>query len=92
MLHEPAVQCGPDASAQYKKQLGVIMFLLYGFFYAVFVGINMIQPIMMEKIVLMGMNLAVVYGFGLIVMALFLALIYNHMCTKHEMSCKEGEK
>ena len=34
------------------------MFLFYGLFYAGFVAINLIRPLLMEAIGLMGMNLA----------------------------------
>ena len=34
--------------------------------------------------VLAGVNLAIVYGLGLIVFAVILGLIYNHACTKKE--------
>lgn len=88
MLHEPAAQSGPDASAEYKMRIGVWMFLLYASIYAVFVAINLIKPLWMEKIVFLGLNLAVVFGFGLIAFALILALIYNHMCGLHEADNK----
>lgn len=94
MLHEPAAQSGPDASADYKANIGVWMFLLYAAVYAAFVAINLLRPLWMEKSVIFGLNLAVVYGFGLIVFALVLALIYNHMCGLHEADSKaaEGDK
>jgi hypothetical protein len=38
----------------------------------------------MEATVFMGLNLAVAYGFFLIVFALVLALIYNRMCAVKE--------
>jgi uncharacterized membrane protein (DUF485 family) len=88
MLHEPASQCGPDASAEYKQNIGVWMFLLYAAVYAVFVAINLLNPLLMEKEIIFGLNLAVVYGFGLIIFALVEALIYNHMCGKHEAANK----
>lgn len=88
MLHEPAAQCGPDASAEYKQNLGVWMFLLYAAVYAIFVAINLLKPLWMEKTVFMGLNLAVVYGFGLILFALVEALIYNQMCLRHEAGNK----
>lgn len=92
MLHEPAAQCGPDASAEYKQTVGVWMFLLYAAVYAVFVAINLLNPLLMEKEVMFGLNLAVVYGFGLIVFALVLAMIYNAMCGSHEAENKgEGK-
>jgi len=49
---------------------------------------------MMECTIIFGLNLAVVYGFFLIIFALILALIYNHMCNVKEkaLSIEEGDK
>ena len=93
MLHEPAGRSGPDRASAYKMRLGAVMFLLYGLIYSGFVAINVVNPTLMETPSLLGMNLACVYGFGLIVLALVLALIYNHMCTAKEKqvnSASEG--
>jgi uncharacterized membrane protein (DUF485 family) len=46
----------------------------------------------MGTIVVGGLNLAIVYGFGLIVVALVLALAYNWACTRHEKSFEGEEK
>ena len=45
----------------------------------------------MEAVVFGGLNLAVVYGFGLIVFALFLALIYNRACGRMEKRLQGAE-
>lgn len=84
MLHEPAAQHGPDPASDYKARLGVWMFLVYCLVYAGFVAVNLLSPESMEQPVLMGMNLAVVYGMGLIVIALILALFYNFLCQVEE--------
>ena len=92
MQHEPSAQQGQDLAADYKSRLGVGMFVLYGLIYAGFVAINVISPVMMEKKVLFGLNLAVIYGFGLIVFALLLALVYNRLCAVRERDMgHEGE-
>lgn len=97
MLHEPAAQAGVDHATAYKMKLGVRLFVVYAVLYFVgFVGISVLKPTLMEKSVLFGMNLAVVFGFGLIVVALVLALVYNRMCTKKEAelngpATEEGE-
>lgn len=86
MLHEPAAAPGSkDLATSYKARFGVWMFLLYGIVYAGFIAINFINPALMEARVLAGLNLAVVYGLGLILFALILALIYNHLCSKREV-------
>jgi hypothetical protein len=94
MLHEPAAKTGKDHATPYKMLLGVKMFIIYAIAYTGFVAINIIKPILMEKIIVLGLNLATVYGFGLIFFALFLALIYNVMCTKKEaaMNNKESDQ
>jgi uncharacterized membrane protein (DUF485 family) len=84
MLHGPAAPTGKDPSSAYKTRLGVWMFLLYAAIYAGFVALNLISPNAMEAVVFLGLNLAVVYGIGLIVFALVLAMIYNHMCGRKE--------
>ena len=85
MLHEPAKDSGPDPASRYKSRLGVGMFLVYCLVYAGFVFINVLtEGQAMQKIVFAGLNLAVVYGMGLIIFALVLALIYNWLCTAKE--------
>ena len=96
MLHEPAAKSGPDPAAEYKTRLGVRMFLFYAVIFTAFVGINVASPVLMELEVFMGLNLAVVYGFGLIIVALVMALIYNAKCTSRETEMnaqggKDGE-
>jgi len=85
LLHEPAAEVGKDHAASYKMRLGVWMFWLYAIVYMGFVAINVMKPVMMENVIIFGLNLAVVYGFGLIIMALVLALIYNALCAKREL-------
>jgi uncharacterized membrane protein (DUF485 family) len=84
MLHgPPAPQGHEDRAAGYKARLGLWMFLLYGVVYAGFVVINTVDPKLMAALVA-GQTLAVVYGFGLIVFALLLALVYNNLCYREE--------
>jgi len=84
MDHGPAVQFGTDNAIKYKSKLGVILFFVYASIYGLFVAINTINPVLMETEVFLGLNLAIVYGFGLIIFAIILGLIYNHLCTKKE--------
>ncbi|MFA5515572.1 MAG: DUF485 domain-containing protein [Desulfuromonadales bacterium] len=83
MGHGPAVKLGVDNATQYKSRIGIGMFLVYLVCYVIFVAINTISPTLMEIDVL-GQNMAVVFGFGLIFFALVLAVIYNHLCTAAE--------
>jgi len=93
MLHEPAAESGPDNAQEYKSRLGVQMFFVYAIFYTAFVALNIISPLAMEKTIVMGLNLAVVYGFGLIVVAVIMALVYNRACSRkeRELNGEEGE-
>jgi uncharacterized membrane protein (DUF485 family) len=84
MLHEPAAQSGHDPAASYKMRLGVWMFLFYAIFYAAFVALNLYDPRLMEKTVLLGLNLATVYGFSLILVAFVQALLYDWLCRACE--------
>ncbi|MBI9017599.1 MAG: DUF485 domain-containing protein [Phycisphaerae bacterium] len=93
MLHEPAQQAKPDPASAYKTRLGVQMFILYCIVYVGFVAINVIKPTLMENIICCGLNMAVVYGFGLIIFAMILAMIFNSMCTakEKELATKDQE-
>ncbi len=92
MLHEPATPATKDPAGAYKMRLGIWMFILYTLFYAGFVAINLIIPSAMSIIVLAGLNLATVYGFALIVVALLEALIYDFFCRKKEAEFARLEK
>ena len=83
MGHGPAVKLGKDNASAYKTKLGVKMFIFYTIFYVGFVAINAIKPSLMQKIVF-GQTLAVTYGFGLLIFALVLAVIYNQLCNNAE--------
>lgn len=84
MGHGQAVKLGKDNAQEYKTALGIKSFIIYTVVYVVFVTINVMNPGLMEMTVFAGLNLAVVYGFALIIFALVIAVIYNHLCTKAE--------
>ena len=85
MLHEPAETVKEkDLAISYKTRLGVWMFIVYALVYIGFILINIINPVLMEQPVIFGLNLAVVYGFGLIVLSIVMALIYNTLCVRKE--------
>ncbi len=92
MDHGPAVELGVDHSAKRKAKLGVKLFVLYCVVYAVFVAIGVVDYKLMGKAVLGNQNLAVVYGFGLIIFAVLLGLVYNWRCTKFENEMNKEEK
>jgi len=51
-------------------------------FYGGFMALSAFWPEVMSKPFLRGVNIAVVYGFALIVAALVLALVYMQACRK----------
>jgi uncharacterized membrane protein (DUF485 family) len=83
MGHGPAVKLGKDNASAYKTKLGIRMFIAYTLVYAIFVALNATTPQTMQSIVL-GQTAAVIWGFGLIGLALVMAVIYNHLCTRAE--------
>ncbi len=91
MDHGPAVELGEDFASEKKSKLGLILCAFYTFVYTGFVAINTIAPTLMEKHIILGLNLAVVYGMGLIILAIIMGIIYNHICTNYEntMNTKE---
>ena len=92
MLHEPAAVHGIDEAAAFKRRLGLIMLAVYGVIYIFFIVINVAWPKVMGTIVVAGLNLAIVFGFALIVIAFLLAIAYNWACTRHEKSFEGEEK
>jgi uncharacterized membrane protein (DUF485 family) len=59
------------------NRLGLALFAIYLVLYGGFVLLAAFSPQWMEITPLAGVNLAIWYGFGLIVAALVLALIYG---------------
>ncbi len=71
----------PDESFERRKSaIGIRMTLLYSLVYAGFVALSVFQPAWMGVRALFGLNLAVTYGLGLIILAILFALIYNQLC------------
>ena len=92
MLHEPATPADKDPAGPYKMRLGIRMFVFYSLFYASFVAINLLSPLTMATIVVAGLNLATVYGFALIIVALIEALIYDGLCRRKEAEFVQAAK
>ena len=82
--HGPAADWGEDKASGYKARLGIYLFIVYCIVYAIYVAINVISPKAMGIVIFAGLNLACVYGFGLILLAIIMGLIYNAMCTAAE--------
>lgn len=84
MLHGEAVKLEKDESAALKSKIGLILFGVYALIYAGFIVINTLTPKTMGTRIILGLNLSVVYGIGLIILAIVMGIAYNHFCTKME--------
>lgn len=77
----------------YNARIGLVLFAIYLMLYGGFVGLNAFAPQTMESTPFAGVNLAVLYGFALILAALVLALIYGWLSKAEETpSRSEGHK
>ena len=77
-MHEPVVNSErSDAGVErYNARLGMGLFVVYLLLYGAFVVINAVWPSWMDRAAGMGLNMAVVYGLGLIALAFVIALVY----------------
>jgi uncharacterized membrane protein (DUF485 family) len=83
MDHGPATEWKTEKSEGFKTKLGLIMFAIYVPIYFAFVLICVLSPKTMS-IDIGSLNLAIVFGFFLIILAMIQALIYNYLCSKKE--------
>jgi uncharacterized membrane protein (DUF485 family) len=65
---------------QRNARLGLWLCGFYVLLYGGFVLLNAFSPETMEQTPLLGVNLAIWYGFGLIVAAILLSLVYGLLC------------
>ncbi|MDG2127950.1 MAG: DUF485 domain-containing protein [Fuerstiella sp.] len=63
-----------------NARLGLQLFCVYLLLYGGFVLLAAFSPATMETTPLAGINLAILYGFALIVGALVMALLYGALC------------
>lgn len=93
MMHGPAAELGKDNSIPKKTRIGIILFFIYFIVYFGFVFIGTLYPKVLNMKAIGGLNLAIVYGMGLIILAAVMGLLYNYICTKYEDTMnKEGEE
>jgi uncharacterized membrane protein (DUF485 family) len=93
MDHGPAVQYEEHEDLiAYKSKVGIKLFFVYALVYVVFVVINTVKPTLMDVKVLFGVNLASIYGFSLIILAIIMGLIYNSICSKKESEMEAKER
>lgn len=81
-----------ESLTQQKSRLGVRLFFVYLICYAGFVILGVFKYELLAKTVFAGLNLAIVYGIGLIAFAVVLGLIYNYYCTKYENQAAQQQE
>ncbi|MFC1995805.1 DUF485 domain-containing protein [Chloroflexota bacterium] len=83
MEHGPEMEWPTEKSQGFKTKLGLIMFAIYTPIYFSFILIAVVNPKIMAKDI-GSLNVAIVYGFGIIILAIVQALVYNYICQKRE--------
>ena len=83
MEHGPSTEWQVEKSRTFKTRLGLIMFAIFTPVYLAFILISVISPATMAKDI-GSLNVAIVYGFGIIVLAIIQAVIYNAICSNKE--------
>ena len=79
----PAEHTGEHHSTiSHNARLGLILFVIYCSIYGTFVGLCAFRYASMATPWLGGVNVAVWYGFALIVGAFVMAVIYLFLCRK----------
>lgn len=76
---QPAEQENPR-DMERNARYGMLLFVIYLAFYVGFVVLNAFSPQQMEATPALGINLAILYGGGLIVGAMMLSLVYSWLC------------
>ncbi len=67
-------------SEVFNQRIGLRLFALYSVFYGGFVFVNAFAADWSDWEPIEGLNLAVLWGFALILLALLLAMIYGAVC------------
>ncbi len=81
--HQPAPPAPEDdRHITRNARYGLILFFIYLALYAGFLLLNAFAPDSMGEPAVLGLNLAVVYGLGLIFAAFALALVYAWLCRE----------
>ena len=77
-----------------NARIGLVLFAVYLLLYGSFVFLSAFATDVMETTPVAGVNLAILYGFGLIIAALLLALAYGFLCkpTDDEIAARGDEK
>ena len=91
-MHGPSTEWEVNKELEEKKtRLGLILFIIYTIIYVAFIYINVSHNSLMSVSV-GSLNVAIVFGFMLILLAFLFACFYNQYSTKLEKeSAKEKQ-
>ena len=78
------------ASTARNARYGLILFSIYVLLYGGFMGLSAFWPDLMGSRPLFGVNLAILYGIGLIVAAWILAFFYMYLCRRRSGEAESG--
>lgn len=86
MTQPPPIDAGPgNASNTHNARVGIMLFAIYVILYAGFMFLAAFRPEVMGAPTPLGsVNLAIMYGMGLILAALVLAVIYIFLCRMEQ--------
>ncbi len=90
MEHGPSTEWRVEKSEAFKTKLGLIMFTAFTPIYLAFIFLAVISPTTMGNDI-GPLNVAIVFGFGIIILAVILAVIYNYICSAKEKHDVDGE-
>jgi uncharacterized membrane protein (DUF485 family) len=89
--HAPPPPEVEDADSHRRARLGLLLFAVYCLLYAGFMGLTAFAPELVRTTPVLGLNLSVTYGFGLIAAALGLAAVYGWLCrTGRDAPARKG--
>lgn len=92
MAPDPAPRSRGDEIISSNARFGLVLFAIYCAFYGAFVGISAFAPSLMGRKIFAGVNLAIVYGIGLILAAIVLALVYMWGCKRDIPEPSDGSE
>ena len=78
-----------DAGSARRARIGLVLFAVYLLLYGGFVLLSALAPELMDRTPLFGVNIAVLYGFLLIIAAFVLALLYGWLCRARPVDSPE---
>lgn len=72
-----------------NSKIGLVLFTIYLIVYGGFVFLNAFAPDQMEATPIAGLNVAILYGFALIIGAIVLSGLYGFLCREKSSSNPE---